>query len=874
MQKTAVDQALATKQDQLTTSNFGAGLSYNPVTKVISNTQTGGGSSGSSLGIQLNGVAQSVSALNFLRRESLLANGVLTLAESSEQPELRLFYQTAADALALRQNGSGDLEWHNAVLATEAFVNTGLGTKQSTLSQGPGVLINASNQISAGIYTAAHPLSVTTGGAGTLGGDLELNFATGLRVQNNALEIDQSWVSSNYVSGPALTSTLGNYQPLLTQSQHAGTGIAIVSGKIQLTPAVPLVNQNTGVSKFLEHANSGELLWDGNVMATTAHVGHTYQEKLTAGTGLTLDPSTHTLDAAVYTAGNGIIVNPTTHVIEAAVSGSNSIQRTLGASGQYIFETTGNDTRNQLNMRDSGGYIRNLQFSQSGELVIVDPNFGGSLPYNINYEIGRRGFAFTPSPPLRFASTALVLDVETGGPLQVNASSKLECTFKPSNISVSVATGLMKTAEDDVAGTMTLALSGQEPRVALKLEDPTNNSIIRDLTSNGSAELIWDGNNLTQIIDGKAQDFLPLDPLAFFNFNNLKYLQCKFKPSTVTGVNGVTVKSHSDSAGTLELELDQTYLAGFNTLISQNNPFLTSPNASGHSQQLWLSDIGNISTNAFLLTQSTNNTRTLHWGSTHWKSYDYLKETHLNKIQNAVISSHSSISLGGSNLLNYAQHKIAVFEDLTTTGITPGSFFYGLAYYRNNSQYGPTVFTPNRSMKFTTTGEEGLAIYGGGQNLTPSQIGLANNIYAEPVALFTKDHLRVGGDIHASGTKTFDVSHPLDESKRLRHHAVENPTPMLSYNFTIEFTSKQQTMELPAYYKEINAPDAAVFMNPKGHFGSGYGSVSGNTLTMHVSTVGWWNVCIMSVRKDAHIDGTNMPAEYEPPPPSEPTSPP
>ena len=117
------------------------------------------------------------------------------------------------------------------------------------------------------------------------------------------------------------------------------------------------------------------------------------------------------------------------------------------------------------------------------------------------------------------------------------------------------------------------------------------------------------------------------------------------------------------------------------------------------------------------------------------------------------------------------------------------------------------------------------------------------------------------------GNKTFDVTHPLDSTKRLRHFALESPKPRLQYNFTIDFTSTTQSFDLPEYFKHINA-DPVVFMNPFEHFGSGWGRVVDNVCTCHVSTKGLWHIVIYTIRQDAWVDGVNLEAEYVPSPPA------
>ncbi len=99
--------------------------------------------------------------------------------------------------------------------------------------------------------------------------------------------------------------------------------------------------------------------------------------------------------------------------------------------------------------------------------------------------------------------------VTVAAPLTVSgagASRALTTLWKPST--VSVGAGLFSLASD-VNGTRSLSLTGTESRTALKLQDAS--SVIRDLTSNTSGDLLWDTAKLA--VDAAKQDVLALTPL-------------------------------------------------------------------------------------------------------------------------------------------------------------------------------------------------------------------------------------------------------------------------------------------------------------------------------------------------------------------------
>ena len=62
-------------------------------------------------------------------------------------------------------------------------------------------------------------------------------------------------------------------------------------------------------------------------------------------------------------------------------------------------------------------------------------------------------------------------------------------------------------------------------------------------------------------------------------------------------------------------------------------------------------------------------------------------------------------------------------------------------------------------------------------------------------------------------------------------------------------TSSTATFELPDYFQYL-AKDVIVLVSPFEHFGSGWGSVMGNQLQLHVTTLGLWNVLVTGARKD------------------------
>jgi hypothetical protein len=121
----------------------------------------------------------------------------------------------------------------------------------------------------------------------------------------------------------------------------------------------------------------------------------------------------------------------------------------------------------------------------------------------------------------------------------------------------------------------------------------------------------------------------------------------------------------------------------------------------------------------------------------------------------------------------------AIFGDSTaTTGVPIG------VYGNCQSDTGRGVFGAARA----TTGSA-LGVYGYSANGTLPAYG----VYA-------------GGNMGATGTKTFRIDHPLDPTNAyLLHYSAEGPEPQNIYNGIATLDQQGQAwVELPAYFEEIN----------------------------------------------------------------------
>ena len=87
------------------------------------------------------------------------------------------------------------------------------------------------------------------------------------------------------------------------------------------------------------------------------------------------------------------------------------------------------------------------------------------------------------------------------------------------------------------------------------------------------------------------------------------------------------------------------------------------------------------------------------------------------------------------------------------------------------------------------------------------------------------------------------------------------------YRTTIEMTSTTQTINMPQSWFPHLVSDVCIHMNPFKHFGSGWGEMlDGDSIQLHVSTIGTWHVLITGLRKDTcGLECLNMPIEYQEP---------
>ena len=107
-----INSLLNSKQNTLT-----AGSNITILNNTISST------GGSSLILEVDGVTQSATTLNFIQNNSSLVNGVLNVSRLTHYDKIPLMYGVIADIKDITQSSSGGLLWNGVQLITDTDLN-------------------------------------------------------------------------------------------------------------------------------------------------------------------------------------------------------------------------------------------------------------------------------------------------------------------------------------------------------------------------------------------------------------------------------------------------------------------------------------------------------------------------------------------------------------------------------------------------------------------------------------------------------------------------------------------------------------------------------------------------------------------------------
>ena len=231
-------------------------------------------------------------------------------------------------------------------------------------------------------------------------------------------------------------------------------------------------------------------------------------------------------------------------------------------------------------------------------------------------------------------------------------------------------------------------------------------------------------------------------------------------------------------------------------------------------------------------------------GATGYKGkVNYLHTTnqlqfHTNGAQQAVIDSSGKLGVGITAPTSSLQ-VAGLLASTLTTGINCGmvaastnspvlslvagtsgvssyvSFTYtGRTYLQGGLiQYSHSV----NAMYFSTNGQAA------GMALDANNTVLIGTTTSQPTyKLYVNGNSYFNGTTSASGTKTFDIVHPLKEGHRLRHRCMEGPVSNLFYQFRKDCNAGLISFDLPDYFSAMNkdVQSASPRLNTSGQLGA------------------------------------------------------
>jgi len=312
-----------------------------------------------------------------------------------------------------------------------------------------------------------------------------------------------------------------------------------------------------------------------------------------------------------------------------------------------------------------------------------------------------------------------------------------------------------------------------------------------------------------------------------------------WRPSTVAAAAGI-LTTPNDTTGTLGLALDSAYLAAnYSTLANLATQLALKANDSDVA-----SGFSGVNT---ILAQKQETLTPVH-------PITVSGSTIACPAADQLVDGVSGLSLGSGT---GASQRIALYESISN-----GHYFYGCGIFEGVSGFA-----------------NGLGLWGGSGAAPPDQYGntagatlphllVSNNGNVGISTSNPQQRLHVGGNVkcdsllvinvYASGSisaavKPFEIEHP-DPAKpdmRLRHWCVESDTPggMVMYTKTVDMSTTSETFDMPDWFKYLTK-NVIVFITPFKQFGSGWGECIDNTLKIHTTSTGKWNVLITADRND------------------------
>jgi len=701
--------------------------------------------------------------------------------------------------------------------------------------------------VSTSLYEEIRDL-IASGGGGAGSGGITTLIGAGHAVVTGTGSTRTITVDlSNYTDTPSLNSLLNAKQDILTL---IGAGQAVVTG----TGSTRTITVD--LSNYTDTPSLNSLL-------------NAKQDTLTAGNNITIN--------------NNTISGVDPLILQ--LDGVNQNASTLNFVGNNAVLSSGVLNISRMEWQDA----LTLRYSTSATDKDLTQGSSGELLWN-GSEVQLRANAFH--------------QINAAAPLSVSGSNNItiESLWKPSTLSVGAG---LNAVASDANGTLQLGLTGTESRAQLSLID--SQGTVRNLTPSITGSLTYNGTTLVDLTYhtnslGNKQDTLTAGSNITINNNTISavgdatqnWVTANFLSPLNPGTVGVTAGLSSIlGANSMVISVDES--SDSRTLFILRDSNNTARNITSNTNGQLLFDNNALATETQLNTKQDTITagNGLKLTGNQLDTYRLINNTtaaslpiddiifsgfNCSEVLNVGTSKYefkvqpptniqyletglSGVTLGSSHAPTNARHRIACFEQLPGSGFTAGSYFYGIG--------------------LTTLGASaGLGLWGGTHGNLPNQDGVTGttdphvNVCANGRVgigqVQPAYELDVTGDIRATGsvigaTKNFDIQHPdPDKSNmRLRHWCVESDTPggMVMYRKTIDMTSTTATFEMPDWFEHLSK-DVIVMVTPYQHFGSGWGEAEGNTIEIHVTTLGKWHVLITAQRAD-HCATTMCPQEIE-----------
>ena len=278
---TGLTNLLANKQDTLT-AGTGITIGNNIISSSVSN-----------LIVQLDGVAQNATTINFLQNNALLSGGVLNVSRLTHYDKIPLIYSTSSTIKDLEQDVNGNLVWNSDILTTATSLNSTLGNYTNTA--GINTLLSNYTDTTALTNLLANKQDTLTAGAGiTISNNNISSSVSPLIVQLDG--VSQNATTLNFLQNNALLSG----------------GVLNVS-RLTHYDKIPLIYSTSSTIKDLEQDANGDLLWNSQKMALTSETFTQILPTLPlqgtiSGTTITIEslfkPSTITPSGALFGLGS------------------------------------------------------------------------------------------------------------------------------------------------------------------------------------------------------------------------------------------------------------------------------------------------------------------------------------------------------------------------------------------------------------------------------------------------------------------------------------------------------------------------------------------------------------------------------------------